>query len=310
MTRGHTVSAVIPTRGRPDLVARAVHSALRQTYSNLEVIVVVDGPDPATVETLARISDPRLRVIVLPRNQGGSNARNAGVQAALGEWIAFLDDDDEWMPHKTECQLALARGSRHAWPIVSSRIIARTPTADYLWPRRLPGSGEHMGDYLFVRKGLFQGEGLMATPTVFTKRDLLLKVPFRGDLKKHQDWDWVLRATSLEGAGIEFESDPLVIVYLEENRAGISQSDDWRFSLSWIRENRMYVSNLAYGAFLLTVVAGQASKTSTLQEYGALFMESVQNGKPQPIHVLLYAGFRLFSLRRRHTLRRWLGQAA
>src|ERR1700676_1259948 len=102
------ISAVIPTRNRPQLLTRAVYSALQQTYSNLEVIVVVDGTDSVTMEALARISDPRLRVIVLSQNQGGSNARNAGVQAALGEWIAFLDDDDQWMPNKTACQLALA----------------------------------------------------------------------------------------------------------------------------------------------------------------------------------------------------------
>jgi glycosyltransferase involved in cell wall biosynthesis len=283
---------------------------LAQTWPNIEVVVVVDGPDEATTSELEKNPDPRLRVIVLAANEGGSAARNAGVEAARGEWIAFLDDDDEWVPRKTESQLAIALNSRYSVPIVSSRIIARSPAADYVWPRRLPSIGEPVGDYLFARKALFQGEGLLATPTLFTTRKLLLEVPFRNDLKKHQDWDWILRAARHKGVGIEFEGDALAIVHMEDRRSSVSQSDDWRFSLSWIRENRNYVSERAYGAFLLTVVAGQASGVTTLREYGAFLTESVQCGKPGLVHFLLYAGMRLFPREQRWKLRRLFGHAS
>src|SRR6267378_4252792 len=98
------VSAVIPTRGRPELLLRAVRSVLAQTLREIEAVVVIDGQDPATeqaMETLAR-KDSRVRVIALPTSTGGSAARNRGVAEASGEWIAFLDDDDEWMPGKVE----------------------------------------------------------------------------------------------------------------------------------------------------------------------------------------------------------------
>src|ERR1017187_7240836 len=165
------VSAVIPTCNRPNLVVRAVKTALSQTYPNMEVIVVVDGPDDSTSQALGAIADPRIQIITLPQRLGGSGARNAGVQAAKGEWIAFLDDDDEWMPSKIECQLDIARRSRYRIPVVSCQIIARTPRKGYVWPRRFPQPQEHISDYLFSRKSLFQGEGLIATPTIFTKRD-------------------------------------------------------------------------------------------------------------------------------------------
>ena len=132
------VSAVIPTHNRPELVVRAAKTALNQTHPNMEVVVVVDGPDDSTSKALSAIPDSRLRVVTLPSSQGGSGARNAGVRAAKGEWIAFLDDDDEWLPRKIELQLAAARRSTHHIPVVSCRIIARTPLADYVWPRRLP----------------------------------------------------------------------------------------------------------------------------------------------------------------------------
>ncbi len=92
------VSVVIPTRNRPHLVGRAVRSALAQTLDAIEVIVVVDGPDEATLQALRQIDDARLRVKTLPRNLGPGEARNAGVGEAQSRWIAFLDDDDEWFP--------------------------------------------------------------------------------------------------------------------------------------------------------------------------------------------------------------------
>jgi glycosyltransferase involved in cell wall biosynthesis len=69
------VSAVIPTRNRPQLVCRAVHSVLSQTVRDIECIVVIDGPDMETVHALREIADPRLRVIELPENVGGCEAR-------------------------------------------------------------------------------------------------------------------------------------------------------------------------------------------------------------------------------------------
>lgn len=75
------VTAVIPTRNRPKLVIRAVRSALGQTYQQMEVVVVIDLPDTATIDQLAKLSDDRLLVITLPESLGGAGARNAGVKA-------------------------------------------------------------------------------------------------------------------------------------------------------------------------------------------------------------------------------------
>ena len=112
------VSVVIPTRNRPEMVVMAVASALRQSFGNLEVIVVVDGEDPRTRAALSAFSDARLRVIDLAVNVGGAEARNSGVRAARGEWVAFLDDDDEWLPQKLSRQMEAARQMTAAWPVI------------------------------------------------------------------------------------------------------------------------------------------------------------------------------------------------
>ena len=118
------VSVVIPTFHRPQLVKRAVMSALTQTLQNIEVIVVVDGIDKDTSLTLSEIDDSRLQVIELSVNQGACFARDFGAKTASAEWIAFLDDDDEWMTLKLELQLATATASNYKFPIVSSYLIA------------------------------------------------------------------------------------------------------------------------------------------------------------------------------------------
>ena len=100
------VSVVIPTRDRRDSTAEAVASVLAQTWRDLELVVVDDGSADGTAEHLeASFSDPRLRVL-RQENRGVSAARNRGVGATSGAWVAFLDSDDLWLPGKLERQLA------------------------------------------------------------------------------------------------------------------------------------------------------------------------------------------------------------
>lgn len=103
------VSVVIPSYDRPAFVRRAVESVLDQTYPNVECVVVDDhSPDP--VEPLfADLPTDRLsgfRVVRHEENRGGNAARNTGIEATTGEYVAFLDDDDRWLPEKLEKQVA------------------------------------------------------------------------------------------------------------------------------------------------------------------------------------------------------------
>ena len=104
------VSVVIPTLDRPSLLLRAIDSVLRQTHQDIEVIVVVDRPNQDTVSAVQSVNDPRVRLVVNPYSLTAGGARNAGADHATGEWIAFLDDDDEWLPNKLERQIAFASG--------------------------------------------------------------------------------------------------------------------------------------------------------------------------------------------------------
>ena len=99
------VSVIIPIYNRENTIERAVKSVLEQTYSNLEVILVDDGSKDNTLDILSKIKDNRVKVLCHGSNKGGSAARNTGLKVATGDYIAFLDSDDEWLPQKLELQI-------------------------------------------------------------------------------------------------------------------------------------------------------------------------------------------------------------
>ncbi len=100
------VSVIIPTHNRPEMLKRALLSVLAQSYRDLEVIVVDDGLTERADQVVASFADARTRYIPHEHEKGGGAARNTGIKVASGEFIAFLDDDDEWMPDKLTIQMA------------------------------------------------------------------------------------------------------------------------------------------------------------------------------------------------------------
>ncbi len=100
------VTVVIPTRDRAALLPRALSSVLAQTFRDFEVVVVDDHSADDTPGVVAGCGDPRVRSLRHGRRRGQSRALNAGIERARGEYVAFLDDDDEWLPGKLAAQVA------------------------------------------------------------------------------------------------------------------------------------------------------------------------------------------------------------
>ena len=100
------VSVIIPLYNREKTIQRAVDSVLNQTYTNIEVIVVDDGSTDDSVKMLHKyVDDNRVKVFCQPQNKGANAARNRGIREARGEYIAFHDSDDAWLPDKLEKQI-------------------------------------------------------------------------------------------------------------------------------------------------------------------------------------------------------------
>jgi glycosyltransferase involved in cell wall biosynthesis len=117
MTPGASGGAtcLVLTYDRLPMLRAAVGSALAQDAEDVEVLVIANGSPPATLEWLASVDHPRLRVLALPDNINPTAARNAGIRAATRPWVGFLDDDDLWAPDKVSRMLAAAEDAGRDW---------------------------------------------------------------------------------------------------------------------------------------------------------------------------------------------------
>lgn len=109
------ISCIITTYKRePETVKRAINSIQRQTYQDIEIIVVNDAPEQEELVSkigsmISDMNDSRIKYIVHEKNSGACVARNTGANVSDGEYLAFLDDDDEWLPEKLMTQLKLMK---------------------------------------------------------------------------------------------------------------------------------------------------------------------------------------------------------
>jgi len=295
------VSVVIPTRNRYSVLLRAVRSALAQTVREIEVIVVIDGEEQSdSAKAVAQLDERRVRCIVLQEKVGGAEARNIGIRSARSEWIALLDDDDEWLPSKLEMQMAAARRQRNDQQfVVTCQHIHRTEgSADVVRPRRLPRAGELPSEFMFDYLCYFQ------TSTFFCSKELMLKIPFTKDLPFFQDIDWFLRALRGPDVQLMVIERPLSIYYAPDKRQTITSNLRWEARVAWGRANRHLMSPRAYSRFVVGSCVGPAVQDRAgLRGFVRLFYECAVVGSPTAQLLVLLVGTYLLRPSLRQKLR-------
>ncbi len=271
------VTVVIPTYRRPATCRNAVRSALGQTLRPREVVLVVDGEDASGYEDIeSEIGDPALTVIRTGAANGAAGARNLGVQHACTEWIAFLDDDDTFLPRKLERQLASVEAAglpRDGRPVISSSgLVATDGRRVERWPGRPPLPDEPVENFLFglgPKPSLFR---VLSTCTLLVSRRLLLEVPMRG--RAFDDWDWQIRAS--RRATCHHVDEVLTVVAL--GNEGLTSGTTFAEGQAWLESIRPIISEEAYAAACLTVLGRLAGDKGTLADAAHLFVEGVRNG--------------------------------
>jgi GT2 family glycosyltransferase len=210
------VTVVIPTKDRWQLLSQtALPAALGQEDVVIEVIVVDDGSRDETPDRLHELarSDPRLSVLRHERPRGVSAARNTGIRAARGEWVAFLDDDDVWSPLKLRSQLASPRVSEA--PFVYAGAVALDEAGHVLYTYYFP-------DPVEVRAKLLRSAVVPAgASNVLARTRVLLELGGFDESFSHlEDWDLWIRLSSVgEPAAV---SDVLVgVLFHPRNKHAI-----------------------------------------------------------------------------------------
>ncbi len=242
------VTVIIPTTGRPELL-RAARSVAEQSAAT-ELVVVVDRRTER--DSVTRMLEGIDCVIVASAGGAGSSAaRNLGVEHARGEYIAFCDDDDWWAPGKLAHQLhAVSEIPQPRMAVcVCGMVFHRRDGRDEILPRRVPGPGEGIGDYLVSRPQVRFGDGVIQTSCLLVGAALMRTVRFEETLRLHEDWDLAIRLLEDHHAELVYLPQPLVHVQ-QGSAQSLSAAPDWRESRRWLDRHAGRLSPTAVADFL------------------------------------------------------------
>jgi glycosyltransferase involved in cell wall biosynthesis len=205
MTSTFSVSVIIPTYNRAHVLERAINSVFKQTFRDFELIIIDDGSDDETPKLLEKICAQNKNCVSYTiENSGVSKARNIGVEKSSGEWVAFLDSDDEWLPHKLERQMSFISHHKNV-PLVHGEEI---------WVRngkRVNPKKKHQkfgGDIFLKCLPLCV---ISPSASIIKKKIYLEMGGFDESFPVCEDYDLWLKITSLYPVG--FIEDPIITKY-------------------------------------------------------------------------------------------------
>jgi len=239
-----SVTVVIPYHNGEQYIGRSVRSVLDQTYPVYEIIIIDDASSKPLLSSDIPMDD-RINILRLHENVGGAGARNIGLKAAKGEYVALLDCDDEWLPHKLERQIA-------------SMSPGRSRGTLYLCGTIIMENGKVVSQSKSVEKisspleAVLVGGAFLQTSTYLLCTSEAIRVGFDPNLRKHQDWDFLHR-WYLAGNGFHYIDEALSI-YHRGGSSQVSRSRKADHSLKWIMSVQNELTDKAAAKFFLSEI--------------------------------------------------------
>jgi len=230
-------SVVIPAYNRESSILAAIESVRAQEITDWEIIVVDDGSTDQTADRVESLVDDRIRLI-RQKNRGGSAARNTGIDAARGQFIAFLDSDDVWLPHHLSQALPLLTQAE-ACCTYARILVDRGDGVTFHKPPRALGENEHISEYLLCDRGFVQTSSLIV-PTGMAQ-----KVRFDEELPYGQDTDFALRLWS-SGIKFSFIVNPSVRWTDQSTGGRVSSGRHEPARTAWLHRVRHLLTHKAY----------------------------------------------------------------
>lgn len=217
------ISVIIPVYNGEKTIQETIESVLNQTFIDLELIVINDGSQDATLKVVERIQDSRLKVFSYP-NAGQSTSRNRGISLATGEYISFIDADDLWTPDKLEAQLKALQANPKA-------------AVAYSWTDWIDESSHNLGkgsrntEQGEVFAKLLLNDFVANGSNVLIRRQALNEVGgFDASVTPAEDWDmWLRLAVHYEFVAVQ---SPQVLYRISPNSASFNV---WKMETSSLR---------------------------------------------------------------------------
>lgn len=211
------VSVIIPTYNRAHTISRAIDSVLNQTYKNIELIIVDDASTDNTGEVIKRIKDERVLFFKNNINKGAPAVRNTGLTMAKGEFIAFQDSDDEWIPEKLAIQMDIFEKLPPIFGVVFSSFIFHKNNKVFY----IPDNKEKIKEGN-MHKSLLSWNFITLQASVIRKQCFESVGVFDERLPRLQDWEFFIRVSKC--FNIKFIDRPLLNVYLQKNSISTSKT--------------------------------------------------------------------------------------
>lgn len=221
------VSVILPTYNRAEVIGRAIESVLRQTYTDLELVIVDDGSSDDTKAVVGDFHDSRIRYIQSDKRMGANASRNIGIRNAGGEYIAFQDSDDKWKSDKLEKQMKLFEANS-GLGVVYSRYMRHTVSGEKVLIPHVNYTKEMLQEEILHTLAF---NNVIGTPTMVVKKKCFDECGmFDEKLPRFQDWEINIRLAGMYSFGLVDE----VLVDAYEMEQSITNS------------KRSYIDGIAY----------------------------------------------------------------
>jgi glycosyltransferase involved in cell wall biosynthesis len=184
------ISVIIPAYNRLPLLQQAIESVIAQTYTNWELLIIDDGSTDGTKKAIETSDDLRIRIFSGPHCGNIAALRNAGVSVASGEWVAFLDSDDMWVPEKLERQLQILQQTGRSWSY--GRFELMNETGEFI-PAR---SGKYIAHSGWITKELLTSQASVNIGSLMLQRKLFEEMNgfnTKTELILREDYEFALR---------------------------------------------------------------------------------------------------------------------
>lgn len=268
-------SVIIPCYNRSSTIAPVLNAVSRQTFEDFECLIIDDGSSDAgqLIAVISSLQDQRFRYIRRP-NGGASAARNTGIDAAQGTYIAFLDSDDIFLSDKLQSDYAAVIQIHDPAVVIFSQVfIDRGVGKLWLRPPRAPKQGEKIGDYLICHGGFTQ------TSTLVVERKLAQSARFTEGLPMAQDFDFPIRLEAL-GARFYMKHEPSVIWNDQDSTNRVSSNPAYEPMLDWSEQVRPLIGSRAYYAFRGSHIARLAASSNRILAVQLLLQALIRFAMP------------------------------